>query len=122
MPCLCAAAENAEEPPSDCCPMSGDSDPTEEREDSDCCCATVGACGEPDAIQSPADLAGLVGTSQLDEIDGPTTWWSPDLVAALWLVDRIASLSAASLPPAEYTSEVRPDRSNTYLEHATFLV
>ena len=127
LPCFCAtafAADLDETSSTDCCPETGESSPGDEEQDGDaCCCNGLSACGQSDTTER-ANLDALLG-SEVDDganLEGPTTWWTPDLVAALWLIDRIANSTDSIAPPKFHAPTDRPDRSDTYLKHATFLI
>ena len=124
VPCLCATAMAQEtgEPSEDCCPLS--QEPTQDdRHDEDCCGGCTTACGEAEDIGVSAQGGVVISSVEVNgEIDGPNTWWTPDLVAALWFVDRLALLSEPVPTPEFAVLDNRPDRSDTYLQHATFLL
>lgn len=127
LPCLCATAmaQESDQPAEDCCP-SGQSpmEDGEDRHSEDCCGGCASACGDTDNTSAIPSGGAIVSTAEIGEdIDGPGLWWTPDIVAALWLVDRFALLEEQRLDALSFIpSEIRPDRSDTYLQHATFLI
>lgn len=129
LPCLCAtaAAEDIERlEDGDCCPSAADTSHEEEPSDtdhSDCCGNCVTACGEAqDFDASPLDVAVVSTTEVTSSIDAPNLWWTPELVATLWVVDHLVSSSNHASTPMVESFDLRPDRSDTYLQHATFLL
>jgi hypothetical protein len=129
IPCLCgtAAAAEIEEEPTGCCPFSQDSDPEETPDDQDpdhdCCsdCGTICVQG-----QGNGDLVGseAVLSTERDDLEqaGPKLLWTPQILATLWLVDRLADVEIPSQPPAQHLSTDLIDRSDTYLKFETFLI
>lgn len=130
-PCFCAtatASELDESDDGDCCPTQNEEpdEPGEHDNDEgdDCCCAVFSVCEQSSQAVPVGGGDALISTFQEDgEIDSPTTWWTPDLVAALWLVDYLAGVDdtvdvSDDIPPLEN----RPDRSETYLQQLTLLL
>ncbi|MFU8802971.1 MAG: hypothetical protein ACNA8W_04090 [Bradymonadaceae bacterium] len=76
-------------------------------------------CGEKQSTQ----LETVISSSDEEEqLQGPTSWWSPDLLVALWLIDRLARSTPIAFPVEASPPILRPDRSNTYLIHSTLLI
>ncbi len=70
-------------------------------------------------VVSPA----MVGsTDELDDLEVPDLWWSPDLVVELWLIDRLAEVTLPATASELSPPDLRPDRSGTYLTHSTLLI
>lgn len=129
-PCFCSTASAEESGDSDdegCCPsqVAPDSNSGEEPEDEEgCCCTMLSTCGQSEGGALSVSGGAVVSTFD-DELSlqGPTTWWTPDLVATLWVVDRLSiafdsAPSWSEVPP--YI--VRPDRSQSYLTHSVLLI
>ena len=126
LPCLCAAAVDAEDEAlgedeaSSCCPERAEESPEDEQGD-DCCCEGPMAQTSGDELVAHTGQTALTSSCE-DDVESPNTWWTPDLVATLWLVDRLAT-TELPLPSVDVSStHHRPDRSATYLEHANLLL
>ncbi len=129
LPCLCGTAMALEVESggdSDCCPSNEAPAENEDEDpgpDHDCCDGCVVACGEAADIDGNLGEAVLSSTQELTEIDDSSSWWTPDLVATLWLIDQVALFTEGKQPqPANLPTAQRPDRSDTYLQHSTFLI
>ena len=120
-PCFCATAMATEAEDADdsgCCPEQAaqESDPQEDPgEEEGCCCTTLSACGQSDGVTIAGDGGAVISTFDEDDaVDRDGTWWTPDLVATLWLVDRLSTAfetpsTSEEIPP----HKLRPDRSET---------
>lgn len=126
IPCLCASAAAMEaDDSSGCCPETGQSEVDVSDHDgqdgddmSDCCCSDpVDTCSSND-LADTSFLPQTTTSSFEENIQGPNTWWTPDLVATLWLVDRLADAETTSTVEATAYHSIRPDRSEIYLEHS----
>lgn len=127
LPCLCATAfaQGSESTTAtDCCPSNQTPQEDEEQPAYDCCGGCTTACGQAGDLDVVDVKAALAQSPEIaGDLDGPTQWWTPDLVAALWLADRIANLAQTSAsPPIEHLSDPAFDRSDTYLQHAVLLL
>lgn len=130
LPCLCATAMAGEVDSGDedkCCPMSKDSEPEEEPQDEqgdhDCCGGCAAACGEAhDMDRTEGEAGGLAQEREADSVSAGQSWWTPELLANLWLIDRLAGLETTSSPTYRFSHLYRPDRSATYLQHKTLLI
>ena len=127
LPCLCATAaaqpmEAAGEEASDCCPESAEDDESTEHEDSGCCCDGPTSCSSNDASDSPFVYQATTSSFDEDDFEAPTSWWTPQLVATLWLFDRLATYTDHSSPPPTTSTSISTDESETYLQHATLLL
>ena len=126
LPCFCATAMAQQDvDPADveeCCPSKQAPSDDEPAHD-DCCCDGVSVCGESGEAPAAQGSYGIVPSSEdMTSIDGPTTWWTPQLVATLWLVDQLASSTDDAEPPRISPPVQLSDRSDTYLQHSTFLI
>lgn len=84
-------------------------------------CSNGSECG--DSTNRIGAAAAAVGsTDELHELEGPDFWWSPQLVATLWLVDRLAEATTPTTPPGSPPPTLAADRSNTYLTLSTLLI
>jgi len=122
-----AGGETADDGASDCCPETQAAESASQGEDDDqhgddCCCDGVTACSDSDT-KSLSGIDAMPSTFETEhELEGPTFWLTPDLVATLWLVERLAANdgSTTSVPPP--LDEVRTDRSDSYLKHSILLI
>lgn len=132
LPCFCATAmaqgsESGGEAGADCCPetssQSTDADSSDVPGDDDDCCCDDGATCVGDAGDDTV-FGHQAVTSSFDEsdVEAPNTWWTPDLVATLWVVDRLAETSTPTADQVVETDDVHPDESDTYLQQATLLI
>ncbi len=130
IPCLCstAAAGEIEDEATGCCPFSQDSEPEEEgpedrESNNDCCSDCASTCtkgaGNGDFANSEAVLQ--MERELLGELT-PQTWWTPQILATLWLVDRLAEADFSPEPIAWQIRQAHPDRSDTYLQLETLLI
>lgn len=130
LPCLCATAmaQDVESTVGDeagCCPETGE--PAESQDepgdsDDDCCCEGATSCANGVDVESPLSIDATTSSSEETDIDEPTTWWTPDLVATLWVVDVLADALQPQPSAHPEPDDVRPDESGTYLKTATLLI
>ena len=131
IPCFCATAMAAEaqtEDSTDCCPETGESnaesspdDQQSDHEDTSCCCDGPVSCSSNDAADAQF-LPNTVTSSFDEDLDAPNQWWTPDMVATLWLVDQLSEGVEVSETQPVSLHTVRPDRSDAYLEHSVLIL
>ena len=123
LPCLCSTAMAAEKVEGEAsCPCS-EKDHENQNHGESCCCGCDGVNplepGESVEMNAPAALT----TNNLgEEVRGPGSWWSPELLVALWLLERVEFVEDELLPPSQGPPELYSDHSETYLEHSTLLI
>lgn len=122
LPCFCATAmaqTQMENETEERCPCSEDE---HDGEHGDCCCG----CSAVSPIDDDSDLrpsGGVVMTqSESDHIESPSSWWSPDLIVAIWLANRLAEVDVSPHFAEAQPPGLRPDLSDTYLHKSTFLI
>ncbi len=121
------AGDNVDEGSSECCPETQDTESAsnggdDDQHGDDCCCDGVSTCSDSDS-RTLSGVDAIPSTFEMDhQLEGPTFWLTPDLVATLWLVERLAANigSSTSVPPP--LIEARTDRSDAYLEHSILLI
>lgn len=125
IPCVCAAAMGEADEVADegCCPETVDEQPDEpDGDESTCCCDDGTACTTAPTQANVGDGIGAIVVDDDVEVDGPSFWLTPSMVAALWLIDRIAGLDNSDPLPVASATELRPDGSDLFLEHSTLLL
>lgn len=124
-PCACstAMADEGDDQGSSCCPSNNDSTPDDEAPEHDCCGSCVGFCSDDTAGQSDTTLAAVTADGERELPAAMPSPWTPDLLAAIWFVERLAAidLGADRPTPLRGTTYV-PDQSDNYLRHATLLI
>ena len=134
--CLCSTATAVEsdssdmaasDASSDCCPFSKqeeNEEPDEGPAHDSCCSDCNMACGEPGERQAhELPSAVVVSADEMTDVEeADKTWWTPELVATLWLAERLAEFDDQPPIAIDSPSEHRPDCSGTYLKTSTFLL
>lgn len=123
MPCFCSTAVATETVREGACPCSEKESPEDEH--GDCCCGCDGAkpLDVGDDVPEPSEGA-LTSSEELDSSsEFSTSWWSPELLVALWLIHRLEDCEAVSTHPPPLEDRVyRDDGTQTYLKNSTFLI
>lgn len=79
-------------------------------------------CAEKGAEAAPADAVITAAADELT-VDAPAlTFWTPDLVVALWLAERVLALQNSDTPSSDSVIVGPDDRSDTYLRFETLLI
>ncbi len=113
-PCLCAAMPVEDE---EKCPCS-ETTPSQDHEHHDCSCGCTLA-GKPGESDGPQGAGVLTVTEE--EVPAATSWWSPDLLVALFVIRGAEGLQGPATEVHEPPSYM-PDQSRTFLDHSTFLI
>lgn len=103
-----------------CLGSSGDSEVDDEHS---CSCGCDIMSDGHDSPEVDPVLGGLASSQEELKVSSPTLWWTPKLVATLWVVDRLAGapiLSDPVLPPL--AALPLWDRSDLYLENSILLI
>ena len=119
LPCFCASASAQMEESEERCPCTENE---HDQEHEDCCCGCAAATPVDEGTDVLPSGGAVILSVDEDALETPSTWWSPDLVVTLWLVNRLAEFEAVAHPEDVEPPTLRPDLSDTYLRHSTFLI
>ena len=131
-PCLCSTAMAAEMEgePSGCCPHSQDSQsesdqdsPEHPDKDQGCCVDCDAVCAQGGNVDLGDGDASMMHSEreELDEL-AFDSWSAPQLLATLWLVDRLAEYELPQPEVVDPPPLAEFDQKKTYLQIETLLI
>lgn len=124
LPGVCALAmAKVEEDGEWSCSCLGSSEDEGAAEADECCCGCGPVTDGQDRPDVEPVLSAVAPVQEEHLLSPPTLWWTPKLVATLWLVDTLAT-SSVSLDPTLPPVAVLPlwDQSDLYLKNSTLLI